>query len=158
MRPHIPPERSHGPRRECFDYSETRLPANRSGKTAPKLVSLPKKPGNRPAPPDKAGARPRRPASKASAAGGGGDQPRSALPNAPSASTAAMAKSVIPHACSSFSQATRLRSAEAFPRWLWTARPHLVEAPLEQGSVHITHGGPADCTGQARSYAAASLV
>lgn len=48
MKPHIPPERSHGTRRECFDYSETHLSANRSGKTAPKLVCLPKSPGTGP--------------------------------------------------------------------------------------------------------------
>ena len=69
MRPHIPPERGHGTREGRFDYSETRLSANGTGKTTPKLVSLPKRPWNRPtphrAPSDKAGARTRRPASKA---------------------------------------------------------------------------------------------
>ena len=42
---HISPERAHGVCEGHFDYSETRLSANRSGKTAPKLVSLPKSPG-----------------------------------------------------------------------------------------------------------------
>ena len=164
LKPRNPPERSHGTLRECFDYSETHLSANGLGKTAPKLVSLPKRPRNRltsrRASPGKAGPRSGRPASKAAATAGGGDsdQARLASPSALSTSTDATAKNVMPHACSSFSQATRPRSAEAFPRWLWTARPHLVEAPLEQGAVHMTRGNLAGCAGQAQPYAAASLV
>ena len=48
LRPHIPPERGHGAREGHFDYSETRLPAHGLGKTAPKLVCLPKSPGTGP--------------------------------------------------------------------------------------------------------------
>ena len=48
MRPHIPPERSHGTREGHFDYSKTRLSASRAGKTAPKHICLPKSPGTGP--------------------------------------------------------------------------------------------------------------
>ena len=95
MRPHIPPERSHGAHERRFGYSETHLSANGLGKTAPKLVSLPKRPRNRltsrRASPGKAGTRCRRPASKAAAAGeGNDDQARLASPSALSTSTDAM--------------------------------------------------------------------
>ena len=95
LKPRNPPERSHGTRRECFDYSETHLSANGSGKTAPKLASLPKRPRrrltSRRASPGKAGPRSGRPASKAAAAGeGNGDQARLASPSALSTSIDAM--------------------------------------------------------------------
>ena len=95
LRPHIPPERSHGAHERRLDYSETHLSANGSGKTAPKLASLPKRPRrrltSRRASPGKAGPRSGRPASKAAAAGeGNGDHARLASPSALSTSTDAM--------------------------------------------------------------------
>ena len=42
LRPQIPLEKDREAREKRFDYSETHLSANRSEKTTPKLVLLPK--------------------------------------------------------------------------------------------------------------------
>ena len=112
MKPHIPPERSHGTRRECFDYSETHLSANRSGKTAPKLVCLPKSPGTGPHHPTRRvlalGNRHREQPAPARATVIKRGRPHHTRPlPAPQWEN--------PPACSSFSQVTRSRTAEALP-------------------------------------------
>ena len=45
LRPRIPSEKGLGAHRERFDYSETRLSANKLVKTTPKLISLSKHTG-----------------------------------------------------------------------------------------------------------------
>ena len=73
LRPHTALRKGREAHRERFDYSETRLSANALGKTAPKLVSLPKSPRTNLAPrlasPGKVGIRPGQPVSEAVAAG-----------------------------------------------------------------------------------------
>ena len=125
LRSHIPPERGHGTHAWCSDCTETRLPASRVGKTAPKLICLPERGRNRPA---------ARRAGAAAIKRGQPRQPRS-LPATP------QWRSAIPPACSSFSQVTHPEPPRRYPRRPRTTRPHLVEAPLGREAV-LDRDGP----------------